>query len=129
MLEPLGDGLMLETTIEVDTTLAMTKSGGANFIPGSKILTIVYQGDALYKYQMLSPDDAKLYLPEGDSFSLVFYSHNTTDVIDVANLWDLKGGALKPDGSPGKGVSFPGWSSPERQIRSVGKKYTLGTYR
>lgn len=59
-----------------------------SLLPGleseAKILAIVYNKDkTLYKYQYFTPADAKLFLPPGREFSIVFYSYNSSIIPDI----------------------------------------------
>ena len=95
----LGNGLVLETRLMPAEPEVQTRFGGGdNMNPGSKILALVYRPDGTpYKYQYLSTSNAEIFLPQGDSFKIVFYSYNTEDKPVI----QLTSGSSVPDGNGG----------------------------
>lgn len=79
--QELGDGYVIETVIVPDTVSALTRAitSTTNTVRDRvKILVIAYRGENLYKREVATVENGKfaIHLPPGETFKLLFYSHN-----------------------------------------------------
>ena len=78
--QELEDGLVMESVLTAET-VKPAKTRATDLNSNVYILTYVYKKDGtLYKYEVFTPANPVIHLPQGQKFKLVFYSYNSPDV-------------------------------------------------
>ncbi len=105
----LGDGLVMETALAPERNPVTRSAVSSALTHGAKVLMLAYRDGSLYKYQILTNQNAgngltsnpfTIWLPVPGNFKLVFYSLNSTGDINIEDY--LNGGtytAIESDGA------------------------------
>lgn len=75
----LENGMELEAVLSVDKQEAQTRAA-SNLASDAKIVVIAYNAGKLYSKSVITPGNAKIKLPNGGQFDLVFYSYNSSSI-------------------------------------------------